>query len=82
MDGKTEWDVSRNRLQTEIECLHMFGYLPSNELFLTTDVLVVIRVLHNFRNVHNKVHKGLCLLAKEVQEVAKAAVLCDHKHWS
>lgn len=56
----------------------MFGDVPSNELFLIADVLVVARVLHNVGNVHNKVHKRLSLLAKEVQEVAEAAVLCDH----
>lgn len=62
--------------------LHMFGDSPSNELFLTADVLVVTRVLHDVGNTHDKVLKRLCLLAKEVEEVAKAAVLCDHKHWS
>ena len=60
----------------------MFGDVPSNELFLIADVLVVIRLLHDVRHIHNKVHKRLCLLAKEVQEVAENAVLRDHKHGS
>lgn len=59
-----------------------FGNVPSNKLFLIADVFVVIWVLHDVGNIHNKVDKRLCLLAKEVQEVTKAAVLCDYKHWS
>lgn len=58
----------------------VLGHAPSDELFLTTDVLVVSRVLFNSGNAHNKVHKCLCLLAEKVQEIAEAAVLCDHEH--
>lgn len=71
--------------ETETECFFKtshVGDVPSNELLLIADVFVVIRVLHDVRNIHNKVHKCLCFLAKEVQQVTKAAVLCDHKHWS
>lgn len=55
---------------------------PSNVPLLVADVFVVMGVLHDLRNIHNQVHKRLCLLAKEVQQVSQAAVLCDHKHWS
>lgn len=54
---------------------------PSNELLLIADVLVV-RIFHDVGNIHDEVHKRLCLLAQEVQEVAEAAVLRDHKHWT
>lgn len=60
----------------------MRSNLPSEVLLLITDVLVVIRSLSNVGNIHKKVYKRLCLLAKKVQEVAEAAILCDHKHWS
>lgn len=58
------------------------SYVPSNELLLTADVLVVAGVLHDVRNVHDKANKRLCLVSEEVEEVTEAAVLCDHKHWS
>lgn len=56
--------------------------VPSDELSLAADVLVVIRALRNVRDAQNKVLKRLCLVTKEVQEVAEAAVLRDHKHWA
>lgn len=57
-------------------------HVPSNVPLLVADVFVVIGVLHELRNIQNQVYKRLCLLAKKVQEVTQAAVLCDHKHWS
>lgn len=57
-------------------------HVPSNVPLLVADVFVVIGVLHDLRNSHNQFYKRLCLLAKKVQEVTQAAVLCDHKHWS
>ena len=60
----------------------MIGDSPPNKLFLTADVLVVTRFLHNVRNAHDEVLKRLCLLSEEVEEVAEAAVLCDHEHRS
>lgn len=62
--------------------LSVFADVPSNELLLIADVLVVGRIFHDVGNIHDKVHKCLCLLAKEVQQVAEAAVLSDHKHWT
>lgn len=82
---KKKQRTSEESEKTQIVCfsqMHIFDDVPSNEVFLIADVLVVIRVLHNVGHVHNKVHKGLCLLAKEVQEVAEAAVFCDYKHRS
>ena len=82
--NKTEDVRGRIRLH-RLDVFHkmdIFGDVPSKEVFLIADVLVVIRVLHNVGNVHNKAHKGLCLLAKEVQEVAETAVFCDYEHRS
>lgn len=49
---------------------------------MNADVFVVVGALWNVRDIHNVAYKRLCLLAKEVQEVAEAAVLSDHKNWS
>ena len=60
--------------------MQMFGDVPPDEMLLVADVLVVAGALHHVGHVHDKVHKRLGLLAKEVQEVAEAAVLRDHQH--